>query len=441
MFLPHPPTPSPKVRGGVKFIVILFCFFACSAQAQVAPFDSAYARQMVDTLASPFSLGRGYYRNADENAANIIATEFYKFKIEPFQKNNYYQQFHFSVNTFPHQVNVALKNRQLKPGGDFIISPETPTVKGTYKVAWVDSNIINDRARLDKFIGKKYPKKFVLFNMKGVVDETTKKIVGKVIADNTIGAAGIGVIRDKLTWSVSTTVENFPTVEFLSGVIKKKKEAKKITLDIQNQFFDDYTGRNVLGFVKGTEKPDSFIVFSSHYDHLGIMGTEAIFTGANDNASGCSMMLSLAKHYAKNPAKYSMVFIGWGGEELGLLGSFNYVERPVFPLEKIKFMVNLDIMGTGDDGITVVNGTGHKAKFDSLVSINKKLNLLKEVKIRGNAANSDHYPFVEKGVPAFFIYTMGGIKAYHDIYDKRETLPMTKFKEVYILLTEFVKTM
>ncbi|UPT67556.1 MAG: M28 family peptidase [Sphingobacteriales bacterium JAD_PAG50586_3] len=426
----------------LNYLIAIVCLFACTiGNAQTAPFDSAYARLMVDTLASPFSLGRGYYRNADENAANLIATEFFKHNIQPFEKNNYYQQFHFSVNTFPHQVKVALKDRQLIPGVDFIISPETPTVKGTYKVAWADSNTINNRAKLDKFISKKYPKKFVLFNMKGVTDETTKKIVGKVIADNTIGAAGIGVVRDKLTWSVSTTVDNYPTVEFLTGVITKKKQAKKISIDIQNQFFDDYTGRNVLGFVKGTEVPDSFIVFSAHYDHLGIMGTEAIFTGANDNASGCSMMLSLAKHYAKNPAKYSMVFIGWGGEELGLLGSFNYVDKPVFPLGKIKFMLNLDIMGTGDDGITVVNGTGHKAKFDSLVSINKKLNLLKEVKIRNNAANSDHYPFVEKGVPAFFIYTMGGIKAYHDIYDKRETLPMTKFKEVYILLTEFVKTM
>ncbi len=395
---------------------------------------------MLDTLASPALLGRGYYRDAAENAANIIATEFLKDGVEPFQKNNYYQQFHFSVNTFPAQVNVGLKNRQLIPGADFIVSPETPTVKGTYKVAWADSNIINDRARLDKFISKKYPKKFVLFNMKGVVDETTKKIVGKVIADNTIGAAGIGVIKDKLTWSVSTTVDTYPTVEFLSGIITKKKQAKKISIDVQTQFFDDYIGRNVVGFVKGTEKPDSFIVFSSHYDHLGIMGTSAIFTGANDNASGCSMMLSLAKYYSKNPAKYSIAFIGWGGEELGLLGSFHYVEHPVFPLEKIKFMVNLDIMGTGDDGITVVNGTGYKPRFDAMVSINKKLNLLKEVKIRNNAANSDHYPFVEKGVPAFFIYTMGGIKAYHDIYDKRETLPMTKFKEVYVLLTEFVKT-
>jgi hypothetical protein len=409
-------------------------------QAQVAAFDAAYARQMVDTLASPGMLGRGYYRLADENAANIIATEFFKFKVEPFEKNNYYQQFHFSVNTFPHTVDVALNGKHLKPGADFIISPGCPAVTAQYKVVFCDSTIINKRAKLDKFISKKYPKKFVLFNMKGVNDETTKKIVGKVISSNTIGAKGIGQIKDKLTWSVSQTVDAFPTVEFLKGVITKKKQAKKISLDIETQFYDDYTGRNVLGFVKGTEVPDSFIVFSSHYDHLGIMGTDAIFTGANDNASGCAMMLSLAKHYAAHPAKYSIAFIGWGGEELGLLGSFNYVEHPVFPLGKIKFMVNVDIMGTGDDGITVVNGTGYKPRFDSMVAINKKLNLLKEVKIRNNAANSDHYPFVEKGVPAFFIYTLGGIKAYHDIYDKRETLPMTKFKEVYILLTEFVKT-
>ena len=428
------------MRKLIYAITVICLFYTIKIQAQTAAFDSAYARQMVDTLASPFSLGRGYYRNADENAANIIATEFYKMKVEPFEKNNYYQQFHFSVNTFPHTVSVALKKRLLKPGADFIVSPETPATKGTYKVVWCDSNTINNRAKLDKFISKKYPKKFVLFNMKGVNDETTKKIVGKAIADNTIGAKGVGQIKDKLTWSVSTTVDNYPTVEFLTGVITKKKEAKKISVDIETQFYDDYTGRNVLGFVKGTEVPDSFIVFSAHYDHLGIMGTEAIFTGANDNASGCAMMLSLAKHYAAHPAKYSMAFIGWGGEELGLLGSFNYVEHPVFPLGNIKFMVNVDIMGTGDDGITVVNGTGYKPRFDSMVAINKKLNLLKEIKIRNNAANSDHYPFVEKGVPAFFIYTLGGIKAYHDIYDKRETLPMTKFKEVYILLTEFVKT-
>ncbi|MGE3824646.1 MAG: hypothetical protein AB7G44_10500 [Bacteroidia bacterium] len=60
--------------------------------------------------------------------------------------------------------------------------------------------------------------------------------------------------------------------------------------------------------------------------------------------------------------------------------------------------------------------------------------------MRGKAANSDHYYISENGVPAFFIYTMGGIKAYHDVYDKPETLPLTEFQDLFRLLTDFVKT-
>lgn len=437
-YKPHPFIPSPKERGIQKMLLIVLVLASFSLQAQVAAFDAAYARQMVDTLASPAMLGRGYYRLADENAANIIATEFFKDKIEPFEKNNYYQQFHFSVNTFPHTVDVALNGKHLKPGADFIISPGCPAVTAQYKVVFCDSTIINKPKKLAKFMTKNYAGKMVVFNLRGVKDEAVKKQLHSVIASNTIAAGAIGEIKDKLTWSVSQTVDAFPAVEFLAGTITKK--TKTASLEVETKFYEDYIGRNVMGFVKGTEVPDSFLVFSSHYDHLGIMGTDAIFTGANDNASGCSMMLTLAKYYAAHPAKYSIAFIGWGGEELGLLGSFHYVNNPVFPLKKIKFMVNLDIMGTGDEGITVVNGSVFKDKFDTLVSINDKLKLLPLVKIRGKAANSDHYPFSEKGVPAIFIYTMGGIKAYHDIYDKRETLPMTKFKEVYVLLTEFVKT-
>lgn len=94
-------------------------------------------------------------------------------------------------------------------------------------------------------------------------------------------------------------------------------------------------------------------------------------------------------------------------------------------------------MGTGDEGITVVNGAVFKKDFDALKEINNANNLLKDVKIRGKAANSDHYHFSEKGVKAFFIYTMGGIKAYHDVYDKAETLPLTKFEELFQLITRF----
>ena len=97
----------------------------------------------------------------------------------------------------------------------------------------------------------------------------------------------------------------------------------------------------------------------------------------------------------------------------------------------------MDIMGTGEEGITVVNGSIYKSEFDLLKEINLTNAFINDVKIRGKSANSDHYHFSEKGVKAFFIYTMGGIKAYHDIYDRPETLPLNAFENVFKLITKF----
>jgi aminopeptidase YwaD len=79
------------------------------------------------------------------------------------------------------------------------------------------------------------------------------------------------------------------------------------------------------------------------------------------------------------------------------------------------------------------------AEFGLLEDINKRKSYLPVIKKRGVAANSDHYYFSENDVPAFFFYTLGGITAYHDIYDKPKTLPLTKFKEVFLLISDFIK--
>jgi Zn-dependent M28 family amino/carboxypeptidase len=151
------------------------------------------------------------------------------------------------------------------------------------------------------------------------------------------------------------------------------------------------------------------------------------------------MMLNLAYHYThKVVPKKTIVFMAFGAEEAGIIGSKHYTQNPLFPLEHINFLINVDIMGTGEEGIQVVNGTEFKNQFNKLSEINSKNNYLKQVKIRGKAANSDHYWFAEKGVPAIFIYTLGGIKAYHDVYDVSKTLPLTKFEDCFRLLTDFV---
>ena len=125
-------------------------------------------------------------------------------------------------------------------------------------------------------------------------------------------------------------------------------------------------------------------------------------------------------------------------KSLVLLGSKHFVESPLFDLSKIKFLLNFDISGTGDDGIQVVNGSVYRDQFDRLKKINEEQELLSQVKIRGAACNSDHCMFDSKGVPNFFIYTLGGIQAYHDIYDKSETLPLTEFEDYFRLVVAFV---
>ena len=107
-------------------------------------------------------------------------------------------------------------------------------------------------------------------------------------------------------------------------------------------------------------------------------------------------------------------------------------------LSKIKFLINLDLLGTGEEGIMVVNGALHQEAFDRLTNLNKTTGQLTQIKKRGKAANSDLYWFTEKGVPCFFIYTMGGISAYHDVYDRPDTLPLTRYRNVFQLLTAFV---
>ena len=101
----------------------------------------------------------------------------------------------------------------------------------------------------------------------------------------------------------------------------------------------------------------------------------------------------------------------------------------------------MDLLGTGDDGLMAVNGDVYKEQFELLKSIDEKNHYLKSLQKRGKARNSDHYWFSENDVPCFFIYTLGGITAYHDIFDRAETLPLTNYEDVFKLVTDFVGEM
>ncbi|HTB07548.1 MAG TPA: M20/M25/M40 family metallo-hydrolase [Bacteroidia bacterium] len=408
---------------------IVLLFFAGILHAQ-----KDYARKVVDTLASPYMEGRGYVDNGDKKAAKYITGEFKKSGLLPITKT-YEQAFSFSVNNFTKPWELNLDGKKLVAGADYIVVPSSPSLKGAFPIVLFDRATYLDKTKLREFLNKDYSNAFVLVDDSGVTEQKEKE-VWESTRFNPFKAKGVIILCNKLTQEMSDTVSKHVLIYALRGYFPNRP--KSLTINVETEFVKKYTSQNLIGYIKGNVQPDTFIVFSAHYDHLGRMGS-IYFPGANDNASGVAMLLSMAKYFAqhKENLKYSVAFIAFSGEEIGLLGSKYYTEHPLFPLNQIKFLVNMDIMGTGDEGITVVNSTIYKAPYNDLLKINDSLHLLKELKQRGPTSNSDHYFFYTNHVPCFFIYTMGGIKAYHDIYDRRETLPLTNFDDVFHLLIHF----
>ena len=378
------------LSGIKKILSFSFILIPCLSFCQ----DINYAHKLVDTLTSPYFWGRGYTKDGMSKAADFIAQQFRLFGLQPIARNTYFQPFHYPVNTFPGDMQVNINGKNLAPGKDFIISPESKGFHGKGNLQQQDSTHF--------------------------IDAENRVIVS---------------LQDKLTWSVAGEPADYTMIE----TDKKTLTNLPVTIEanIDNKEVQNFKAANVCAWVKGTVKPDSVIVISAHYDHLGGMGKDTYFPGANDNASGTSLLLNLAKYYAANPQPYTLAFICFAGEEAGLKGSEYFVKNPLIPLKNIRFLLNLDLEGTGDEGITVVNATEFPKEFAFLNEANNAGNYLTKINVRGKAANSDHYWFTEHGVPAFFMYTLGGIKAYHDVFDKASTLPLTEFADLFKLIIQF----
>ena len=404
---------------------------AFSAYAQ----DMNYTSQVLDKLTSAEFAGRGYVADGHLKAATYIAAEFEMAGLKKFEKT-YFQNFSLEANVFPGTMDVQLQeNIALKPGVDFIVGANAPSLKGCFNLVFIDSSVVADEKKIKMMRQMDYSKEFIVLDDSKVILPEQKEFF-KFFLQEPWGAKGLILISDKkLTADIAST----QGAAVILYITRKAMQAasKVIYVNIQAEVKKVKT-QNVLAYVSGTQYPDSFVVISAHYDHLGKMGAATYFPGASDNASGISMLLNLAQYYVKNPAKYSLVFMAFSGEEIGLLGSMYYVEHPLFPLKKIKFLFNIDIMGDAADGITLVNGTVMALEFSKIKNINDAKKYIPSIQKRGEAAISDHYPFYAQGVRCFFAYSRGKITAYHDVTDTKEGLPLTNYQGCFQLFKDFI---
>lgn len=424
-----------KLMKKTVFIILssLFCSVALISQ------DKNYARKIVDTLASQEFAGRGYVEDGHLKAANYIREQYALLGLNSFSED-YFQPFKVQVNTFPASMKLFFNDKELVPGEDFHVDAASSPAKGTFEVVSVKKKVLLKDSVFNAIVDSARGKMLLIDERDfSPADKKAREKIRQHMNflkyNPEISIAGtILLTQKKLTWHQS--VKQSPGVSFVVKGDYNINTLKKVRVDVDAKLKELET-QNVIGYVEGTEKPDSFLVATAHYDHLGKMGEDVYFPGANDNASGVAMMLNLAKYFKENPPGYSIVFIALGAEEMGIVGARYFVDNPVINLNRIKFLINFDLAGTGEEGIKVVNGKVYRNKFDRLSQNNANNNYLKAVKIRGEACISDHCPFYKHDVPSFYIYTLGGIKAYHDIYDKAETLPLTEFVDYFCLMVDF----
>ena len=397
--------------------------------------DMARVRQTIDTLTSKSMYGRGYTFEGDLKAAKYIRSRFTEMGLQPVAGGSYFQEFSFPVNRILETPQLQVDGRALVPGQDFVARSSSGSGTGKASVLLLDTLIFSNTRAAEKFFKQNFANKALLYPQQ----EQKRLAQLPVHYQQLLQQAKLHIILQpgNLLTTVARQQEAVPVLEVLQSAWPQR--AKKVYFEVKADLNPKHQAQNVIGFIQGSQYPDSVLVFTAHYDHLGSQGEDVYFPGANDNASGTTMLLELAQHYSQpgNRPKYSMAFIAFAAEEAGLLGSFHYVQHPLFPLSQIAFLLNLDLLGTGDDGLMVVNGSIHKQEFELLQRLNGQHRYLPKIKSRGKAANSDHYPFSEAGVPAFFFYTLGGTAAYHNPQDHARQLPLTRFPEVFRLITDF----
>jgi hypothetical protein len=200
--------------------------------------------------------------------------------------------------------------------------------------------------------------------------------------------------------------------------------------------------RNVAGLIEGADAKlkKELVVIGAHYDHVGYIkphkeGEDYIYNGADDNASGTSAVLAIAKAFgaAKKKPKRSILLMTFAGEEKGLFGSRAYVEQPLLPLENTVAMLNLDMVGrNAPDSVSV----GGVSRSPDLVKINEEENrevgMVLDYSIESYHNRSDQYNFARKKVPFLFYFT-GLHQDYHRVGDNPDKINEHKIARIATL--------
>ena len=401
--------------------------------AQVGAQDLAHYKKIVKELSSAKYQGRGYAEDGANKAGRWIAKEFAKAGADEVVC----QPFTLDINTFPGKMEVAIDGKRQIPGVDFTVREFNPSLKGEFKLYYVDTLNYNPDKIFADLATPQYEGAFVvcdfMFTYKHIAD--FRKLQSKKDCSNS-GLIYTWEAPLKFYKAYGETVKEKPILWVTPDF---PKEAKSIKVDMDNEFLDDYECFNVIAKVEG-HKHDSCYVFTAHYDHLGKLGKKTFYPGAHDNASGTATIITLAAHYVQNKPEYDMYFIAFSGEDANLRGSEWYAEHPIVPLEQIKYLINIDMIGDNNPAqYCEVSDEGMQG-FTRFEKINAEKGYFKALERSELAGNSDHYPFAQRNVPCIFFMNEDGdaFKYYHTIHDTWENAIFSNYEPTFKLIRDFI---
>lgn len=433
--------------------------------------NSEALKKHLSILASDDFEGRETTTLGQKKAAEYIKNHFIGSNIgfPPVQKS-YFQEFKVDVSTFSN-VNLKINDSSLIFINDFY-SFGTPlnTESTTTKLLPAGYGIINKHN--DDYNGldvngavvalkrgipesKNYKPKEGSWRSK-VKTAYKKGAVGVVLIENDYKNTDLR-IKEYLKYPImkmhgnQTSKPHIPVFIVDRDIIKTlKKDSLNITFS--TNITEPKPAENVLGFIPG--RKDEIIVISAHYDHIGYNNGE-ICNGADDDGSGTSALLEIAKTFQKatddgHIPERGLLFLAVSGEEKGLYGSQYYTDNPVFPLSKTTLDLNIDMVGRKDTIQTNSNyiyliGSNRISKELHNISeqVNKKhINFFLDYTYNDiNDPNkfyerSDHYNFAKNNIPVIFYF--GGLhEDYHKPTDDVEKIDFQKLEKVtkYVFLT------
>jgi len=428
-------------------------------------FDSFLPYELVKIMASPEMAGRLTGHEGYTRAARWAASKFKDWGLKPFDSRLGYLQPYPSPYTIIDEARMKLhlpsgegsgsqkefKEIELSLESDFLPLLFSSSGQKTAELVFVGWGISAPELNYDDYAGVDVKGKFVLC-FRGTPDPTRREFQFhdehrtrmKVAKER--GALGLIYIYPEVLanpngdWladfmpamiSEKTADLIFREINSSSAEIKKALETFKrpisfplksrLSYSVSSRHFPEGVGYNVIGWVEGSDprlKKEAIIV-GAHFDHCG-QHLGLLFPGANDNASGSAVVMAMAKAFASiTPRpKRSVMFVLFGGEEMGLQGSTYLSQNLPAGFEKVVAMFNYDMTGEGDGAFCGLSAEPPELK-EVLERANKEVNIIKGMRIirEVGVRSSDFAPFFRLGIPVVSFSSNGPHLAYHQTGD------------------------